>query len=405
MSDLTPTTPLHINTLMVHDKNEKQDPYGAVVPPIYHNSLFTFDSWEAIEQAFDDKIGNAIYTRGKNPTITMVEDKIAQLARGESAKLFASGMAAASAGMLHFLSAGDHIIALNNNYGPVISFINHFLVPKMNISVTYVSGEDIHEIVAAITPQTQLIYLESPSSVIFSLQDIEQIATLAKAHEIHTMIDNTWATPLFQKPLEMGIDLELHSCSKYLGGHSDIISGVLIGDKRLIDAIHSREFELLGACMSPIEASYLLRSLRTLDLRMERHQKNALEVAAFLEQHPQVELVNYPGLSSHKQHQLAKTQMSGFSGLMSFRLKTDDLPTIKRFFNQLKLFQIGVSWGGHESLIYAPAISFLAEQSPKQFAQMGVAVGDMRISVGLEHVDDLIADLDMALANLEPNVD
>ncbi|KGJ91207.1 trans-sulfuration enzyme family protein [Colwellia psychrerythraea] len=391
----------HLNTLMVHDKDQYQDQFGAVVPPTYQNSLFTFSSWEAIEQAFEDKINNSIYTRGKNPTVALVEQKIATLAGGDKSKLFASGMAAVSAGMLHFLSAGDHIITLKNIYGPSISLINDFLIPKMNVEVSYVSGNDIDEIIAAIKPNTRLIYLESPSSVIFSLQNLALITAVAKKYDIATAIDNTWATPLFQKPLALGIDLEIHSCSKYLGGHSDIVSGVLIGCKELIDAIHIREYELLGAKMAPAEASLLLRSLRTLDLRMDRHQQSALKIAEFLNAHPQIALVNYPGLANFPQAELAQQQMSGFSGLMSFRLKTNDLVKIKSFFNHLELFQIGVSWGGHESLIYAPAISYLKEQSPEQFKRMAISLGDMRISVGLENVEDLLLDLSQALKLIE----
>lgn len=387
----------HIETLMMHDNDQYQDQFGAVVPPIYQNSLFTFSSWEAIEKAFEDKINNAIYSRGKNPTVALVEQKIATLAGGDKSKLFASGMAAVSAAMLHCLSAGDHIITLKNIYGPSISLINDFLIPKMNIEVTYVSGSDVDEIVKAIKPNTRLIYLESPSSVVFSLQNIAAIAEVAKKNNIATAIDNTWATPLFQKPLALGIDLEIHSCSKYLGGHSDIVSGVVIGSKQLIDAIHVREYELLGAKMAPVEASLLLRSLRTLDLRMERHQKSAMRIAEYLNTHPLIEEVNYPGLSSFPQAELARQQMSGFSSLMSFRLNTDNLNKIKTFFNALELFKIGVSWGGHESLIYAPAISCIKEQSPEQFEKMGISLGDMRISVGLENVDDLLADLSNAL--------
>ncbi|MDO6447038.1 aminotransferase class I/II-fold pyridoxal phosphate-dependent enzyme [Colwellia sp. 1_MG-2023] len=391
----------HHQTLMNCDKTTAtkiSDPYGAVISPIYQNSLFTFENWEAIETAFNDKINNAIYTRGKNPTVALVEEKIATLAHGEKAKLLASGMAAVSAGMLHFLSANDHIITLNNIYGPSISLINDFLIPKMNIEVSYVSGTDIDEIAAKIKPNTKLIYLESPSSVVFSLQDLAKISALAKQHDIATAIDNTWATPLFQKPLNLGIDLEIHSCSKYLGGHSDIVSGILIGSEKLINAIHVREYELLGAKMAPMEAWFLLRSLRTLDLRMERHQKSALKIAQFLERHPKVAKVNYPGLTSFPQYKLAKQQMSGFSGLMSFQLKTTDLTQIKTFFNGLNLFQIGVSWGGHESLIYAPAISGLKEQNPEQFKKMAISLNDMRISIGLENVEDLIADLTESLA-------
>ena len=391
----------HIDTLMVHDKLQSKDAFGSVVPPIYQNSLFTFDSWESIESAFDDKVNNSIYTRGNNPTVAIAEKKLAQLAGGEKAKLFASGMAAVSAAMLHFVRAGDHIITLKNTYGPSISLINEILVPKLGVSVSYVSGEDPNEIADAITEKTTLIYLESPSSVVFSLQDLEKVAQLAKQHHIATVIDNTWATPLYQKPLSFGIDLELHSCSKYLGGHSDIIAGALIGKTALIDDIIVKEYELLGAKMAPMEAWFLLRSLRTLELRMARHQQSAMLIASFLENHEKIIKVNYPGLKSFKQHQLAQRQMLGYSGLLSFQLATENLEQVKQFFNSLTLFQIGVSWGGHESLVYAPAISGLKEQTPEQFSAMGISLADIRLSIGLENAEDLITDLENALKAID----
>ena len=389
--------PTRFDTKLVHDEKPNNDHYNAVVPPIYQTSLFTFDSWEDIEQAFDDKITNAIYTRGTNPTVVATEQKIAELAQGEKAKLFGSGMAAVSAGMMHFLKVGDHVITLKNIYGPAVSLLNDFLAVKMNIEVSYISGTDINEFAANIRPNTRLIYLESPTSAIFTLQDIEQVVALAKQHNIKTMIDNTWATPVYQKPLSMGIDLEMHSCSKYLGGHSDIVCGVLIGSQKLMDAIHAREFELLGALMAPMEAWMLLRSLRTLPLRLARHQKSAMKVAQYLEDHDKIDKVNYPGLASFGQYELAQKQMSGYTGLMSFRLKSNDLDQVKTFFNALVFFQIGVSWGGHDSLIFAPAISYSKEHSPEQFTKMGLSLGDMRISIGLENVEDLIEDLEQAL--------
>jgi len=399
----------HYQTQIVHDKDQTQDQYGAVVQPIYQTSLFTFDSWQEIEQAFEDKINNAIYTRGCNPTVQLAEKKIANLAGGEKAKLFGSGMAAISAGMLHFLSEGDHVVTLKNIYGPCISLLKDLLTPKMNIETSFISGIDIEEFEQAIKANTKLIYIESPTSAIFTIQNLKQIAELGKRHGIATMIDNTWATPLYQKTLnlgfdadgdELGIDLEVHSCSKYLSGHSDIVAGVLIGSTELIDAIHVREYELLGAKIAPVEASLLIRSLRTLDMRMARHQENALKVAHFLDSHPKISQVNYPGLVSFPQYELAKEQMIGFSGLMSFRFECNELVQVQNFFNSLKLFQIGVSWGGHESLIYAPAIGYLKEHSSEQFAKMGLSLGDMRISVGLENVDDLITDLATSLATI-----
>lgn len=390
----------HEQTQLNCDKNDRNDVYGAVVPPIYQNSLFTFESWEAIEAAFEDKINNPIYTRGCNPTVAVVERKIAALAKGDSARLFASGMAAISAGMLHFLKAGDHVITLNNIYGPAISLLNDFIVPKMSVSVSYVSGCDLDELIGAIQPNTKLIYLESPTSVVFSVQDLQKIAKVAKRHGISTMIDNTWATPLYQKPLSLGIDLEMHSCSKYLGGHSDIVSGVLIGKQDLIEAIHKTEYELLGAKMAPMEAWILLRSLRTLDLRMARHQQSGQAIAEFLQNHPKVTQVFYPGLKNSKQYALAQQQMSGYSGLLSFELATKDKEQVKKFVNALEIFQIGVSWGGHESLVYAPAISYAKEQSAERLDKMAITIANIRLSIGLENVEDLMQDLSLALSNI-----
>jgi cystathionine beta-lyase/cystathionine gamma-synthase len=223
------------------------------------------------------------------------------------------------------------------------------------------------------------------------------VAQLAKENNIKTICDNTWATPLFQNPLDLGIDLEVHSVSKYLGGHSDLVAGAIMGKKQDMEALFSREYEWLGGKISPFEAWLLIRSLRTLPIRMQRHQENAMKVAQFLEKHPQVELVRYPGLPSFPQYELSKKQMSGYSGLLSFQLKTNDITQIKTFYNTLKMFHRGVSWGGFESLAYAPAISYLKELSPEQFTQMGISLGDIRISVGLENAEDLIADLQQGL--------
>ncbi|RUA11845.1 MAG: cystathionine gamma-lyase [Flavobacteriia bacterium] len=383
-------------TYLVHD-GKKSHSKGAVVPPIYQNSLFTKESWDEVDKTFDDRINNLIYSRGHNPSVRVVEEKIAKLSGGEKAHLFPSGMAAISAAILSCIKTGDHIVAIKNIYGPANNLLQNYLKPKFGIEITYISGNNVEEFEKSIRKNTALFYLESPSSVVMSLQDIKGVSQLAKSKGIKTIIDNTWASPIFQKPIAMGIDLEVHSCSKYIGGHSDVIAGVVIGKKKDLDLIFVREFELLGAKTAPFEAWLILRSLRTLSIRMERHQKNAMVVAEFLESHPKIEKVNYPGLKSFPQYELGKEQMTGYSGLMSFQLRTDDLEKIKAFFNGLQLFQIGVSWGGHESLIYAPAISYLKELSEDQFKGMGISLGDMRISVGLEDPQDLVNDLQQAL--------
>ncbi|GAB2567229.1 trans-sulfuration enzyme family protein [Gracilibacillus alcaliphilus] len=388
-------------TMLVHfsEEDSKQN-HGAVVPPIYQNSLFVYEDWDAIDQAFDDPVNNFLYTRGKNPSVSLVEEKLAKLAHGEKAKLFASGMGAISAAILHFVKANDHIVTVSNVYGPTNNFIKHYLKEKCNIDSTYVSGKRIEEFEQAIQPNTTLIYLESPSSALFSLQDVEAVVQLAKQRGIHTVIDNTWASPIFQKPLDLGVDLEVHSCSKYIGGHSDVVAGVVIGKTEDIDQLFLHEAALLGAKMSPFESWLILRSLRTLKIRMKEHQENALQVAQYLESHPKVSKVHYPGLPSFDQYQLGQKQMSGYSGLFAFELRTEDVLEIKKFVNSLSYFKIGVSWGGHESLVYVPAISYLKELTPQQFKEMGISLGTVRLSIGLEDAEDLIADLDQALGDL-----
>lgn len=389
-----------LETDLAHHGEDRRAYHGAVVPPLFQNSLFTFESWAAIDAAFDDRTQHFLYSRGQNPTVQVAERKLARLAGGEKAKLFASGMAAITAAVLHCVEAGDHVIAVQNVYGPANNLLNRYLRQKMGLSVTFVPGEELDDFRRALTDRTRLIYLESPSTAVFGLQDLAAVAQLAREHGVRTMIDNTWATPIFQQPLALGIDLEVHSVSKYLGGHSDLVAGAVIGSAADLDALSVAEYELLGGKMAPFEAWLLTRSLRTLPMRMRQHQKNAQHVAAFLENHAKVREVRYPGLASFPQRALVEKQMQGTSGLLSFTLATDDLPAIQRFFDHLRVFQIGVSWGGHESLVYAPAISYLKELPPDQFAALRISVGDMRLSVGLENKADLVADLAAALGQL-----
>jgi len=385
-------------TILNHD--DYKDQHGAVVPPLYQNSLFTFESWDDIDKAFDHKADSFLYSRLMNPTVKIAEEKIAKLCRGEKAKLCASGIAAVTSAILHCVNAGDHIITLKSIYGPSTNFITNYLARKFNITSTYVDGKDPQEFEDAIQENTSLIYLESPGSLTFELQDLRAIAEIAKRHNIKTAIDNTWASPIFQKPLEMGIDIEIHSASKYLCGHSDVVAGVVIGSREIIDQIILAEHELLGAKMAPFEGWLILRSLRTLPFRLKAHEENADHVAHFLEAHSKIKNVFWPGLKSFPQYDLAQKQMTGNTGLMSFELETKDISKIKAFVDSLKYFKLGVSWGGHDSLVYAPVISYLKELSPDKFAAMGINESIIRISVGLEDKDDLIEDLERALRTI-----
>jgi len=373
-----------------------RDQHGAVVPPLYQNSLFKFEDWDAIDKAFDHKAEDYIYSRLMNPTVKVAEEKIAALCRGEKAKLCASGIAAITSAILHCVNAGDHIITIRNIYGPTNTFINKYLKTKFNISATFVDGRQPSDFEQAIQPNTKLIYLESPASLTMELQDLKAITQIAKAHNLKTVIDNTWASPIFQKPLTMGVDIEVHSASKYLGGHSDVVAGVVVGDQETIDQIITAEHELLGAKMAPFEGWLILRSLRTLPIRMKAIMEHTLHVAEFLEAHPQVNKVNYPGLKSFGQYELGQQQMTGYGGLLSFELATKDIAKIKAFVNALELFALGVSWGGHDSLVYAPVISYLKELAPDKFEAMGINASLIRISVGLEHPQDLVGDLQQA---------
>ena len=391
---------MHPETDLQHHGEDPAAARGAAVPPLYQTSTFVFDGWDDIDAAFEDRTNAFLYSRLGNPTVRLAEEKLARLAGGERARLFASGMAAISAAVLSSVSAGDHVVAVRTVYGPASNLLNVYLRRKMGVETTFVSGESPVEVEAALTDRTRLVYLESPSSAVFALQDLAAVAEVARARGVRTVVDNTWATPLYQKPLALGIDLEVHSVSKYLGGHSDLVGGAVIGSEAALADLAVAEGELLGATMPPFEAWLLTRSLRTLAVRLRQHEASGLRVARFLEGHPAVRRVFYPGLESHPQRALARRQMSGTTGLMGFELDTDDVGRVKAFVDGLRVFGLGVSWGGHESLVYVPAISYLKELPPDRFAEMGIAAGTVRISVGLEHADDLVADLDAALAHM-----
>lgn len=384
----------NLKTIIAHDNKDKYG--GAVTAPIFQSSLFTFDSYEGISEAFDDPYMNPIYSRGNNPTVRILEEKVAAAAGAENCKFFSSGMAAITSAILHYVSSGDHIVAISNTYGPANNFLNLYLKKKFKVDVTFVKGDKIEDFKEAMRDNTKLFYLESPSSALFNIQDLRAVADLAKANNINTIIDNSWATFIYQKPLELGIDMEVHSASKYLSGHSDVVAGCILGRDEDIRAIYGAEFPYFGGVLSPFDAWLVLRGFRTLPLRLEQHSKSAMEVARYLETHPKIKKVNYVGLESFEGHEMAKKQMSGFAGLMSFDIDTD-VAGVKKFMNALEIFSIGVSWGGYESLAFAPIISLLKETPEEVIKEMGVSPGVVRISVGLEGVEDLIHDIDKAL--------
>jgi cystathionine beta-lyase len=371
--------------ICTHTGEDYTNYHGAMIPPIFQNSLFV----QSKDHPFDPE--NFVYTRMSNPTLQVAEKKLAELENAEAALVFSSGMAAISSGILSIVKAGDHILAVENVYGPTREFLEQYL-SKFNVSVSFVKGDHPEEFENSIQQKTQLIYLESPTSFTMHMQDLAEIASIARKNQVFTMIDNTWATPLYQNPISFGIDLVAHTASKYLGGHSDIVAGVLAGSKKHLDTIQMKERALFGAVMDPHQAWLLIRGLRTLPVRLQQHQQNAIKIAKFLEQHPAVDQVLYPGLASHPQYELAKRQMSGCSGLMSFVLK-GDAHTVETFIQQLQVFQLACSWGGFESLVIPIGKGMNIDMREK----LGIHPELIRIHVGLENIDTLVNDLKQAL--------
>lgn len=367
---------------------------GAVNPPVFENSLFTFETAGELGEAIRNEDERYVYWRGTNPTVDLAQRKLAALERGERAKCFGSGMGAIAATISSLVKAGDHVLVLGAVYGPTTQFLRY--LEKFGVTHTHV--DDLEGCDSAITASTRLLYFESPSYMAYAVVDIAEVTAWARERGLVTVMDNTWSTPLFQKPLTLGVDLVVHSLSKYIGGHSDLVGGVVIGPSRLIRPLALTEYQLYGAAMSPHDAAKVIKGLRTLPVRMAGHQERGLAVAGFLADHPAVRRVNYPGLPSHPGHATALRQMSGFSSLFSLELATDSRPVVAAFIDLLRYFRIGVSWGGFESLVNAPALS--TEESVR--ATMGIPIGLVRLSVGLEPADALIKDLGLALEGASP---
>jgi cystathionine beta-lyase/cystathionine gamma-synthase len=382
-----------IATILTHDGKY---PFGAVVPPIYQSSLFTFESFEEMEDSFNSMglDGHPFYSRGNNPSVQVFEEKVALLESGEAARAFSSGMAAISTAILSRCSAGSRVVCVECVYPDAFKFLTQ-LAPRYGVVTEFVDGRDLSAIANALVGAT-VLYLESPTSMTFQLQDLSAIAVLAKQHGVFTIIDNSWATPIFQRPLELGIDMVVHSASKYLGGHSDTVAGIIVGRHKDLEAINRLEYSVLGGKLSPFEGWLLVRGLRTLHLRLEAHRVSALKIATLLEQHQKVLQVNYPGLSSFPQADLA-VKLGGTSGLLSFLLDADR-EGIKRFVNHLEFFKLGVSWGGHESLVFPIALGLLNRGALNPYDRFGIPENMVRIHVGLEDTSDLWADLEAALA-------
>jgi len=375
----------------MHYGENREAMFGAAAPPIFQNSTFTYPDSASFHTRQDADATRFDYTRTGNPTTRILEQKIAKLEQGEDCRAFGSGMGAISAAILSCLKAGDHVVTIETVYGPTRRLFSDFL-PRFGVETTYVRGTSIEDFEGAIKPNTRLFFVESPSSLFFELQDLPAVARLAREHEIVTMCDNSNATPVFQNPITMGIDVVIHTATKYIGGHSDVVAGLVVGSKERMRAIGRMEGELIGATCDPFAAWLMLRGLRTLPIRMERHRRSGLEVARFIASDPRVRRAFYPGLDLHPQHGLAKRQMRGQAGLFSFELRQASQEATFRVVDALKIFSIGVSWGGYESLAVPLNVVDPATGEPTWI---------IRLSIGLETVEDLKADLYQALNTLE----
>lgn len=358
---------------------------GAVLPPIVQASLFRQPDMASLYDGFGREHELPVYSRGTNPTVAALEEVLAELERGEACRCFASGMGAISAALTGVLQSGDHVLFAGTIYGPTLKLIGR--LEDFGITWDQTTASDLDSIAAALRPETRVLYMESPGSTLFGLLPVSDLARLAKRHGIITMLDNSVATPLLQKPLEMGVDLVLHSCSKYIGGHSDLVGGALVGSAELVERIFYRSYMLLGAVMAPFTAWLCLRALMTLPVRIARHHADALGIARHLRGHSRVRQVFHPALSGDPLF----AQMHGHSGLFSFEIDgtfADAVHTADR----LRLFGRAVSWGGPESLVITGHKS-----DPGPDSASPVPASLLRLSVGFEGVPALIDDLESAL--------
>lgn len=378
-------------TAAVRGASDLEKRNAPVTPPIYQTSTFEVtDNGEQIRVTTTDRY----YTRWGNPTITLAEQTAAAIEGTEEARVFASGMGAITTAVLALLKAGDHIVAQRDIYGGVTKFFSQWL-PKVGIETSFVDTNDFEQAERAIRPNTRMLYLESPTNPSVRVVDFKKASSLAKKHRLVSMIDSTFGTPINQHPAEYGIDLVMHSGTKYLSGHADLTCGVVCGSRETIEPIDDAR-KTLGNCMDPHAAFLLIRGMKTLAVRVARHNENALRVAEFLEQHRKVRRVHYPFLKSHSEYAIAREQMSGGSGMVTFEVdgSGDDA---RRASEAMRLFTLATSLGGVESLVSIPVLTSHAMISAEQRAEMGVTEQMVRLSVGIESADDLIQDLEHAL--------
>jgi cystathionine beta-lyase/cystathionine gamma-synthase len=371
---------------------EREHYFNAVAPPIIQSSNFTFKNVADFRKALSDEYYANLYSRGNNPTVDILRKKLAALDGAEDALVFGSGIAAIATPILSLLKQGDHVVSVAKPYSWTIKLFER-LLPKFGINTTFVDGTDVRNFEKALQSNTTLIYLESPNTFTYELQDLRAVASLAKGKGILTMIDNSYCGPLHQQPHTMGIDLVAQSATKFIGGHSDVVAGVVTGSKSMIKKMFDTEFLNIGGNISPMNAWLLIRGLRTLPLRMQRVCNSTKKVIAFLEKHSKIEKIIFPFHPNFPQYELAKKQMNDAGGLFSIVLKVNTLEEVEKFCNSLKHFFLAVSWGGHESLAIPAAVGFPSTE----FDSSNPSHRLVRLYIGLEDPDYLIADLEQAL--------
>lgn len=371
---------------------DRENYFNAVAPPIIQTSNFVFRKVDDLNQAFEDEMSGYVYSRGLNPTVDILRKKLAALDGAEDCLVFNNGAAAIFAAVLANVKAGDHIVAVSKPYTWVQRMFDNIL-PRFGVNTTYVEGRIAENYFNATKPDTTFYYLESPNSWDFALQDIKAIAAFAKNKNIITLIDNSYCSPLYQKPIEMGMDMSMQTATKYIGGHSDTLGGILSGSHTMMKKIFDSEYLNIGSGIQPFNAWLLIRGLRTLPARLERITRSTYEVVQFMKQHPKVESIIFPFDESFPQYDLAKKQMTGACGLFTFILKTKKRENIVRFCESLQHIMIAVSWGGHESLV----IPKCAGIKSKDFDSANREHHYIRMYVGLEEPAYLIADIEQAL--------
>ncbi len=375
---------------------DRENYFNAIAPPIMQTSNFAFRKVADLHKAFQDEMGGYLYSRGLNPTVDILRKKLAALDGAEDCLVFNNGAAAIFAGIFANIRSGDHIVSERAPYTWVQRMFD-VILPRFNVSTTYIDGTSIDNWIKATKENTAFYYLESPNSWDYAIQPIREVATLAKSKNITTLIDNSYCSPLYQRPIEMGIDLAAQTATKYIGGHSDVLGGVLCGTHAMMKKIFDSEYLNIGSGIQPFNAWLLIRGLRTLPARIERITRSTEKVVAFMKQHPKVESILFPFDESFPQYQLAKKQMNGACGLFTFVVKTKKMSSVVRFCESLKHIMMAVSWGGHESLV----IPKCAGLNESDFDPDNKEHRYVRMYVGLEEPDYLIADLEQALATID----